>query len=173
MEPHHAIARMASPIGLIEISATLSVVIGIRIITGDDALPLHPPPDHALLGNCLNQMSQWFAGDRQNFSLPLQPALTTRGNTLRTAIESVCYGTTISYGRLALAINSSARAIGQACKRNPFPIVIPCHRIISSSGQEFYSAGLGAQTKKWLLHFEQSVAGPIVMDNPDQGELFV
>ena len=66
------------------------------------------------------------------------------------------YGRTVSYGALATSARSSARAIGQACARNPFPIIIPCHRVLNASGSlGANSAGQGPETKRWLLDFEQ------------------
>jgi methylated-DNA-[protein]-cysteine S-methyltransferase len=53
-------------------------------------------------------------------------------------------------GRVA----SAARAIGQACARNPLPIVVPCHRVVASNGLGPYSAGHGIATKAWLLAHE-------------------
>lgn len=159
---------MASPVGLIEIAASAQAIMRINIVSADDASPLCPA-DHLLLCESVNQFTQWFAGERQSFSLPLAPAATSRGGMLRTGIESVAYGTTMSYGGLAFALGTSARAVGQACKRNPFPIVIPCHRILSASGPEFYSAGQGARTKAWLLRFERTVSG---QNHTDQGDLF-
>jgi len=65
-------------------------------------------------------------------------------------------GETISYGALARIAGSSPRAIGQACARNPFPIVVPCHRVVGSGGAiGHYSAGRGIITKSWLLDHER------------------
>lgn len=163
-----AIARMNSPVGLIEIAASPAEITRISILSADEGAP-HCPPEHELLCESMSQFAQWFAGDRQGFNLPLQPATTARGAILRRGIESVPFGMTTNYGAVALAIGTSARAVGQACKRNPFPIVIPCHRVISASGPEFYSAGQGAQTKAWLLQFERTVSGQSLSD---QGDLF-
>jgi methylated-DNA-[protein]-cysteine S-methyltransferase len=74
---------------------------------------------------------------------------------LRAGIAGVPYGETLTYGALARLIDSAPRAVGQACKRNPFPIIIPCHRVTSASGPEHYSGGAGISTKAWLLDFEQ------------------
>jgi methylated-DNA-[protein]-cysteine S-methyltransferase len=109
---------------------------------------------HPLLSTTLNQLEQWFGGKRQEFDLPLMPSTSEEAARLRAAIASVGFGTTLTYGALADQIGSAARAIGQACKTNPFPIIIPCHRIVSASGPEFYSGGAGPKTKTWLLDFE-------------------
>jgi methylated-DNA-[protein]-cysteine S-methyltransferase len=50
--------------------------------------------------------------------------------------------------------------VGQACKSNPFPIIIPCHRVVSASGTEYYSGGNGPRTKTWLIDFEQDHLPP-------------
>ena len=62
----------------------------------------------------------------------------------------------MTYGELAANCGSVARAVGGACKSNPFPIIIPCHRVTSAAGPEYYSGGDGPRTKTWLLDFEYS-----------------
>lgn len=171
MDQHCAIARIASPVGHIEIYANDRWIEQIRILDSDDVEPLCQS-DSALLDQGRNQFEQWFSGMRRNFTLPLKPASTARGAVLRTAIDAISYGSTASYGDVARAINSSARAIGQACRTNPFPIIIPCHRIISMSGPEYYSAGRGCETKAWLNRFERSVLGKTNTDHPRQADLF-
>lgn len=102
------------------------------------------------------QIAQWLAGERTDFDVPLARAATPRGEALRAGIVAIEYGTTISYGMLARQIGSSARAIGQACARNPFPIVVPCHRVLGAGGAlGHYSAGEGPATKLWLLDHER------------------
>ena len=89
------------------------------------------------------------------FDLPLAPAATMRGEVLRQAMVNIGFGDTASYGELAARIGSSARALGQACARNPFPIVVPCHRVLQAGGVlGSYSAGEGPVTKRWLLRHE-------------------
>lgn len=105
------------------------------------------------------QIAQWFAGERQDFDVPLTPAPTPRGDTLRQGLVAVGFGETLSYGALAQRLGSSARAIGQLCARNPFPLIVPCHRIVGSGGAlGHYSAGEGPTTKFWLLDHERRFA---------------
>ena len=73
---------------------------------------------------------------------------------LRDAIRAIPYGAQRSYGAVARTIDSGPRAIGQACRRNPMPIVIPCHRVTATGGIGFYSGGKGVETKIWLLQHE-------------------
>ena len=132
-------ALIATPIGGIRISGNDALIDAIRIETGAGA-PVKgrscpaASPDAA----AADQIAAWFAGDLTDFDLPLAPAGTPRGGALRDGMVAIPYGETMSYGALARAIASSPRAIGQACARNPFPIVVPCHRVLNADG------GLGA-----------------------------
>lgn len=103
------------------------------------------------------QFDAWFAGARQVFDLTLDLPATARGAELRRGLIAVGYGDTMSYGALARRLNSGPRAIGQLCARNPYPIVVPCHRIVGAGGAlGSYSAGEGLKTKSWLLDFERA-----------------
>jgi methylated-DNA-[protein]-cysteine S-methyltransferase len=62
--------------------------------------------------------------------------------------------------------------VGQACRRNPFPIIIPCHRVTSTSGREFYSGGEGPRTKAWLIAFEKGKPYPYSQEPHEQHRLF-
>jgi methylated-DNA-[protein]-cysteine S-methyltransferase len=73
---------------------------------------------------------------------------------LRAAICTIPHGQTARYGALAAQIGSGARAVGQACARNPIPVIIPCHRVLASNGLGNYSGGGGIRTKQWLLAHE-------------------
>ena len=149
-----AIARIATPIGVVEFTANDAALVGVRIDPVDKG-PSHIPLGHGLLQTAAMQMEDWFAGKRKGFDLPLAPLSTLRGEALRAGIAAIGYGQTLTYGELAAQIGSAARAVGQACRRNPFPIIIPCHRVTSAGGQEFYSGGEGPRTKAWLIAFEQ------------------
>lgn len=146
---------IATPIGRVTVAASGDHLLSIRI--GDEQ---GPSSDAALVRDACLQLEQWFAGERRDFDLPLARAATPRGNDLRAAMVAVGYGKTVSYGTLAARITSSPRAIGQACARNPFPIVVPCHRVLAARGVlGAYSAGDGPTTKAWLLNHERIHAG--------------
>lgn len=151
MDGPAATARLATPIGIVTIIADEAQLIGIRI--GGDARP-KTPVGHRLLLEAVAQLSAWFAGQRKDFDLPLRSPDSDEGAALRAGIAAIPYGETWTYGAVASATGSIARAVGQACKMNPFPIIIPCHRVTSASGPEFYSAGSGVRTKSWLIDFE-------------------
>lgn len=146
-------ALIATPIGGVRINADGERLTAIRIEpekSGDIA------PTTDLLRNAVEQLRQWFAGERRAFDLPLAPAATPRGQALRDGMIGIGYGETLSYGALSRQLASSPRALGQACARNPFPIVVPCHRVLNADGSlGAYSGGDGPTTKKWLLDHEQ------------------
>lgn len=147
-----ATTRFESPIGMIGLSADDGSLLGVRI--ADKAASPGDVEDHPILIEAVQQLTAWFAGELQDFALPLQPPPTQEGVMLRARIASIPYGETRTYGALATQTDSGARAVGQACKTNPYPIVIPCHRVISTSGREYYSGGGGTRTKTWLIDFE-------------------
>jgi methylated-DNA-[protein]-cysteine S-methyltransferase len=117
-----AIARIATPIGLVELTAGDAVLTAVRIDPSNNS-PTYAPAGHALLEAGVMQIADWFAGKRRGFDLPLVPLTTPRGEALRAGIAAIGYGETLTYGALALRIGSAPRAVGQACRRNPFPII--------------------------------------------------
>lgn len=145
-------AVIATPVGNIRVTSNGGRLSAISIT--DD--PVARSADTDLVREAVRQLQQWFAGERTSFDLPLMPAHSARGEALRQAIAGIGYGDTISYGALARLASSGARAIGQACARNPFPILIPCHRVLAAQGKlGAYSAGDGPTTKQWLLDHER------------------
>lgn len=144
-------ASLVTPIGTLHVTAEDGLLT--RIFFGTE--PQHSASD-GLLAEALKQISAWFEGKLRAFDLPLAPPSTPRGAAHRAGIAAIGYGETASYGAVARAIASGPRAVGQACRRNPFPLVIPCHRIIGSGNAlGHYSAGAGVPTKRWLLDFEE------------------
>ena len=145
-------ATIASPIGPVHIGASETAVSYIRIggasrDSSNDA--------HGLLREAMDQLAAWFEGRLSEFDLPLEPLTTPRGEAHRAAIRDIPRGETASYGALARQLGSSPRAVGQACRRNPVPIIIPCHRVVGAGGAiGHFSAGEGVKTKLWLLQHE-------------------
>lgn len=149
-------ALEASPIGPILIAADARHIHRIQILEPSQTVAENSAVSSPIIAAARDQLRAYFARDLDVFDLPLAPALSPRGAALRDAIIAIPAGKTLSYGALARLAGSSARAIGQACARNPFPIVVPCHRILGSGGAlGHYSAGGGVATKRWLLDHER------------------
>lgn len=145
-------AVIATPVGSVRVTGDGNRLTSVTIAPG-------LPEKNGISGSvgvAVLQLKQWFAGERDTFDLLLAPAATPRGQALREAIAGIGYGETLSYGALARQAGSGARAIGQACARNSFPIIIPCHRVLGAQGVlGAYSAGEGPITKQWLLDHER------------------
>jgi methylated-DNA-[protein]-cysteine S-methyltransferase len=147
-----AAAMIATPIGRIRIEADGGMLTGIRI-GGSAAVEADDP----LLAEAKAQLAAYFDGALTDFDLPLAPLPSDRGPALREAIRGIGYGETATYGDLAARTGASARAVGQACASNAFPIIIPCHRVLGAGGAlSYYSAGDGPETKIWLLKHERA-----------------
>jgi methylated-DNA-[protein]-cysteine S-methyltransferase len=101
------------------------------------------------------QLGEYFAGERNNFDLPLSLAGTEFQVSVLEALLQIPYGETTSYGAIAKEIGrpKAVRAVGAANGRNPIPIIVPCHRVIGSSG-DLTGFGGGLDTKEALLRLE-------------------
>ena len=103
------------------------------------------------------QLREYFAGRRTEFDLPLAPEGTEFQRRVWRELSRIPYGKRITYGEQAkrLARPSAARAVGAANGRNPLPIVVPCHRVVGSTGNLTGFAG-GLKIKAQLLELEQA-----------------
>lgn len=124
----------------------------------------HPGAVHddtgPVLSKAITQMQEYFSGERRQFTVPLdRPAPDTFLTRVHWLIAEIPFGQTTSYGELAAAAGSprAARAVGGACGKNPLPIVVPCHRVLSSDGRiGGYGRGFlgGLEVKEKLLVLE-------------------
>jgi len=101
------------------------------------------------------QLNEYFAGSRKEFDLPLRLDGTEFQVSVLEALQDIPYGETTSYGEIAKRIGrpKAVRAVGAANGRNPIPIVVPCHRVIGSTG-DLTGFGGGLDTKEALLRLE-------------------
>ncbi|WP_066798163.1 methylated-DNA--[protein]-cysteine S-methyltransferase [Sphingomonas soli] len=153
-------AVLTTPIGPVRIQGDAATIHAIHILTEHEAPRRGDGP--AVIA-AAEQLEAWFEGALQRFDLALAPPATPRGLALRQGLIDVGYGETVTYGALAQRLGSASRAIGQLCARNPFPIIVPCHRVLSSGGRENYSAGEGPKTKSWLLDHERRHSGKTLL----------
>lgn len=111
--------------------------------------------DHNVLQRAVNQLDEYFAGNREEFDLDLAPSGTDFQQSIWQAIAEVPYGCVISYKALARRVGNekAVRAVATATASNPISLFIPCHRIVGSQGQlTGYEGGLPA--KQHLLTLE-------------------
>ena len=109
----------------------------------------------ALTNESATQLMEYFAGKRRTFSLPLAPKGTPFQKEVWQALSSIPYGQTRSYADIAAQVGrpKAFRAVGMANNRNPIPIVIPCHRVVGSSG-DMVGYAYGTKIKRYLLELE-------------------
>jgi len=116
-----------------------------------------PSDDHGF-DEAIAQLNEYFAGESQEFDLPLNPLGSERARRLWQLLAEIPYGRTTTYGALARRIGGgiSPRAIGGFVGHNPLSIFIPCHRVVGSTGKLTGYAG-GLDRKQRLLELEKSV----------------
>jgi methylated-DNA-[protein]-cysteine S-methyltransferase len=117
--------------------------------------PIIQEQETPLLSKVKLQLEEYFTGKRTCFQLPLQPTGTPFQQQVWQALRTIPYGETRSYGQIAAQIGhaSAQRAVGLANNSNPIPIIIPCHRVIGSTGKLVgYAGGLAMKNK--LLKME-------------------
>jgi methylated-DNA-[protein]-cysteine S-methyltransferase len=114
-------------------------------------------PRNALAERAARQIERYLADPDAPFDLPLAPAGTPFQQQVWQALARIARGRTRTYGEVARELDSAPRAVGQACGANPFPLVVPCHRVLAASGLGGFahaSQGFLIQTKRWLLAHE-------------------
>jgi methylated-DNA-[protein]-cysteine S-methyltransferase len=164
-----AIHRYDSPIGTLEITATRDGVRAIKL--PNEVAELGPPPvdssphpgrvELAVLEQTIRQLDEYFAGQRRRFDVALDPVGTEFQQSAWSALRTIDFGTTISYGEQARRMGDrrKARAVGAANGRNPIPIIVPCHRVVGADGSLIGFAG-GLEAKAWLLAHEGATLPP-------------
>ena len=108
-----------------------------------------------LLNKAKKQIEEYILGQRKLFDIKINPEGTKFQKTVWKKLYTIPYGNTVTYLKLANSLNTSPRAIGNACGKNPLLIVIPCHRVLSIKKElTGFSALGGIITKKKLLKIE-------------------
>lgn len=148
------IGYLSSPIGLLEIEGDGQFITSIKFLNDAEPKQIDEPND--LIQNCINQLNEYFGGNRKEFDLPLRPTGTDFQYRVWDRVSEIPFGMTTSYGLISKLLGNSklTRAVGLAVGAVPIPIIIPCHRVIGSDGSLTGYAG-GLDKKKWLLNHEQ------------------
>jgi len=113
------------------------------------------------------QVREYAAGERRAFDLAvaLPDAFT---GAVMAEMQTIPYGETRTYGEIAAALDTAPVAVGNACGRNPVPLVVPCHRVVGADSLGGYSAGDGTALKERLLALE---GAPVVSKNTEDADL--
>jgi methylated-DNA-[protein]-cysteine S-methyltransferase len=146
-----------TPVGIIEISGSVNGISSILFV--DKGKEMIPVP--GCLQDCVNQLSDYFAGKRKEFNLLLDPSGTEFQLKVWEKLQQIPFGKTITYLELARMTGSETytRAVGNANGRNKINIVVPCHRVIGSNGK-LTGYGGGLWRKEILLKLEMGSSLP-------------
>ena len=152
----------SSPVGVLVLTSDGEALTGLHLPLPDGGAALLPGSewrrDEAPFREALEQLQAYFDGERTGFDLRLRMAGTPFQRLAWDALLTIPFGTTISYAEQARRIGrpGAARAVGSANARNPIAIIVPCHRVIGSSGT-LTGYGGGLPLKEWLLDHESCV----------------
>jgi methylated-DNA-[protein]-cysteine S-methyltransferase len=177
---------LASPVGDISVACTGDGVAKVRFgrppgharLSPQDQATEAPGRAGEHLGAALGQLAEYFAGQRRAFDLPVDWSglSAAQRQVLPVLFASAAYGETVTYGALARragladgATVPAARVVGQIMGSNPYPIIVPCHRVVAGDGLGGYSGGSGIEIKRWLLIFEGALPPTLDWDPSGPG----
>jgi methylated-DNA-[protein]-cysteine S-methyltransferase len=147
-------AVIAAPFGALTVHTHEGGILNIDL----SPVPLVPVgPSTPLLEEVCRQFDRYFQDPHWRFSLPLAIRGSEHAQCVWRALCGIRPGRVKSYGQLARELGSSARAVAGACRANELPIIIPCHRVVASSGLGGYCGQLSGpflDIKRWLLRHE-------------------
>lgn len=136
------------------------VLVGIEYVKPD----LNVKPVTTASKNVCKQIHDYCSSKLpdMDFNIPLKTSGTEFQRKVWKALQKIPVGEVITYGDLAKRLKTSARAVGNACRNNPIPVVIPCHRVISKTGLGGYAGSTSGdlfKIKEWLLKHESAISG--------------
>ena len=155
----HYTTYMDTEIGTLAITGSAAGIRAIIFLDTPPAKPETKPEKEDGLPNCIptcvQQLGEYFRGERTEFSVTLDMSGTDFQKRVWTELLAIPFGSTTTYGKIAQQIGDpkAMRAVGAANGQNPLSIIVPCHRVIGSSG-DLVGYGGGLWRKKWLLAHE-------------------
>ncbi len=142
-----------SPIGCLHLSADEEALTAIALVPEEERGRDLPS---ALLLQAKKELSEYFSGARQTFSVPLAPRGTDFQRRVWQVLSTIPYGETLTYGEVAARLGNkqASRAVGGAVGKNPLLIMIPCHRVLAAGGH-IGGFSCGVEIKKMLHEIEK------------------
>jgi methylated-DNA-[protein]-cysteine S-methyltransferase len=154
----HFHSQIDSPIGPLLLTCDEVGLTGVYMEghRGAPSLPVESVQGHPTLEVSERQIREYFEGRRERFDLTLSQKGTPFQLAVWKALRAISFGATKSYSELARQVGrpKASRAVGVANSRNPISIIVPCHRVVGSSGDLTGYAG-GLERKRWLLEWER------------------
>jgi methylated-DNA-[protein]-cysteine S-methyltransferase len=145
-----------SPLGPLTLVADGDALIGLYMVDQRHRPDVASPRDDSVLPELREQLAAYFRRELKDFDVPLSLAGTPFQQAVWAGLRTIPYGETWSYGELAEAIGrpGASRAVGLANGKNPVGVVVPCHRVVGSTGS-LTGYGGGLERKQWLLDLER------------------
>ena len=145
---------IATPLGKLGLTIVGSGLTGIQFLSSNARLLAVQSP---LARKIVAAIKKYFCNPKLQFNFPIQAKGTPLQQKIWHALQTIPCGKTITYGELAQKIGTSPRVVGNACRRNPIPIVIPCHRVVAKTMLGGYCGKTSnnfLKIKKWMLLHE-------------------
>ncbi len=152
---HSSTARTSTPLGVLEVAWSGDGLRRVALQPDATAGSLAPMPPAWLA----EELAAYFRDGRHRFSLPLQLTGTAFQQRVWSLLRAIPPGRTRTYGEIAAELGSGARAVGNACRANPCPIVVPCHRVVGRADLGGFAGdtdGRLLRMKRWLLAHEDA-----------------
>jgi len=148
-------ARLRTPFAVLGIESNGNAVTGVTFLPLSESAQA---PTDEVSERAVDELARYLADPQFRFTVPLAPAGTAFQQRVWSALSAIPPGHSRTYGEVARVVRSAARAVGQACGANPIALIIPCHRVVGSTGWVggFMNAEAGdpIAIKRWLLAHE-------------------
>jgi methylated-DNA-[protein]-cysteine S-methyltransferase len=157
MTSHIAETILVSPVGRILLHTSETQLYGVELFTSNDYMHNECVLSR-LAEQAIQQFKSYFSDPLSEWTLPLAERGTVFQRKVWHYLQTIPPGATRTYSELAQALDTSARAAANACRANPFAILVPCHRVVSKSGLGGYfgkTDGSAIELKQWLLDHER------------------
>lgn len=156
MDKHSALFEyvLPSPLGQLGLATSEQGIQVLAYTSGKQKIKI---PTSGLAAEVYHQLTEYFDARRIRFNLPLDASGTPFQKTVWRELSKIPFGESVTYGEIANKLQSGPRAVGNACRKNPISIIVPCHRVVSKSGVGGYSGavlGKPIERKTWLLRHE-------------------
>lgn len=146
---------LATPFGVLGIETAHNKLYSVDFLSGSDRVGSWAGDNFSQ--QVIEALQHYFRDPTYCFDLPLLLNGTTFQKNVWSCLQRIPAGKTVHYGAIAETLESSARAVGNACRANPVPLIVPCHRVTAKQGIGGYSGhteGTVLDVKKWLLRHE-------------------
>lgn len=148
-------AVISAPFGRIGVILHGDTLIDVSFLSPSATLA---PPSTPFARRVCRRLSDYLHSTKTQFDIDLMLDGTPFQRRVWRALQRIPVGQVMSYGQLARRLKTSARAVGNACRRNPIPIIVPCHRVVAASGDGGFMGKRGGRPlaiKRWLLAHER------------------